>query len=493
MLAAVITTVALPEGRASGQTCPSACDASCLTCCRRWKVRATCPSGAPVSEGAYRSFDEAQRAADERSSCAKGDAACEQRRAVCEGGRTATFSPSCDDDDRIAPPRETESSRVLANATRLLTGASTEVATAEKELSAFGQTRILRDKSIPRFVEAVDKVRAARQRLDVVIVENGRFLAADTSVPNARAHDERASATVQFVASAVSAARAVLDDPSMLDLAAEERERRILAAARLREEDEAKRQKAADDARRAREAAVEVAKQRADEAARQNREAEAQRLATQEAARRKIEEQKAEVAANAAASESQKRALGQQKHGSVVKGLTDVDVQLRAALAAVTATLAIQNLSRDERARGQASERRIRAAQAQSAQLRARADSAVQRPPSDALATLSRTEVELTALLAEATAVRAPVAGSAAAANAKEPPPVPTCTVDVLAPAGAPVLVSIDGAKAVAVPAKVRLSSGRHEFVATAGARTAHQSELVICGRASKVSLPAPQ
>jgi hypothetical protein len=54
-------------------------------------------------------------------------------------------------------------------------------------------------------------------------------------------------------------------------------------------------------------------------------------------------------------------------------------------------------------------------------------------------------------------------------------------------------MIAIDGAKPIASPAKVRLSSGRHAFVVTSGPRTSRQSELVVCGRVPSMALRSPK
>ena len=121
----------------------------------------------------------------------------------------------------------------------------------------------------------------------------------------------------------------------------------------------------------------------------------------------------------------------------------------------------------------------------------------MQRAPADALAAVSRAEVELAVLVAEARSATAsagaPVVATVAPGS-KEPAPVPSCIVDVLAPAGVDgASVALDGAKPVPLPTKVRLSSGRHAFVVSQGTRTSRQSELVVCGRAPSISVNPPK
>jgi hypothetical protein len=472
----------------AGQSCPSTCDLSCQTCCSRWKLRSTCSGGESKDEADFRSFEEAQRAADARNRCAQGDAACEKRRLVCAGGTApATWAPACDAKDRLAAPSATEGSQILDGATASLDASAKSLDEVAESLATLGRTRIVRDRGVPKIAAAADGVRSARERVRVLRAEGQRLRAGGASASDARAYAERASAAAKAATDAAAAAKSVLDDTTLVDTAAEERERRNAAFLREREAEEARR-------KAAREAAQEEAKRRAEEAEQRRKEAEAARVAAQEAAKRKLEEQRASAAATAAASAEEKKHVAAQKHEATSKGLAEVDAQLGAALASVAATLAVANISRDQRARAQATEQRLKALQQRSKDIRARADAGMQRAPADALYAASRAEVDLAALAAEVktqTAAAAPSTGVAAAApSGKDPAPVPSCIVDVVPPAGLTgATVALDGAKPVPLPTKVRVSSGRHALVVTQGARTARQSELVVCGRAQSISV----
>jgi hypothetical protein len=432
------------------------------------------------------------------------------------------FAVFCAGEDRVAPPGDSEARRVLDAAGTSLAAAAKSIDDVEAALTTFARTRILRDRGIPRSAAAVDAVRASKNSVRELRSEQQRLQVRATSAADAKAFSERANVSTKAAADAVAAATAIMTDPTVVDTAAEERERRMAAALRARDEDEAKRKaareaeetrrKAAastaqDDARRRAEAeearrraaaatAQEDAKRRAEELEQRRKDAEIARVAAAEATKRKLEEQQAQQQANAAASGAEKKKITEQKHGVVMKGLGDIDLQLGAALASVAATLAIANAPRDQRARAQANEQRIKALQARAKDVRARSDASLQRAPAEALATVSRAELELAALAVEARSVTA-AAGTAVVpvtGGSKDPTVVPSCVVDVFAPPGVvEATVALDGAKPVPLPTKVRVSSGRHSFVVAQGARTSRQSELVVCGRVQSIAVNAPK
>jgi colicin import membrane protein len=495
------------SGLARAQSCPSSCDLACQTCCSQWKLRATCAGGDSSDDAAvFASFDEAQRAADARKQCAPGDAACEKARTVCSGATApATWAPACDAKDRLAPPSDTDTSNVLRSSGAALKAARESTDRTSAELETFARTRSVRDRAVARAAAGVDGVRASRERLAILLREHER-LTAGASAADARAFTERASAATKTAADAVANAKAIMLDPTVVDAAAEERERRLAAVLRAREQDEASRKAAreADEAKRraareadeanrkaAREAAVAEAQRRTQEADQRRKDAEVARVAAAEAAERKMAEQRAQQSATASASSAEKKALAEQKHGAVVKGLGDVDVQISAALAGVASGLAIANLSGEARARGQRDEQRLKALQERARGIRTRADAALQRPPADGLYAVSRAEVELAALAAEARAsTPAAPASAIATKGSKEPVAVPACVIDIVPPAGlAGATVSLDGGKPVALPTKVRVSSGRHALVVAQGATTSRQSALVVCGRAQSLAV----
>jgi hypothetical protein len=53
--------------------------------------------------------------------------------------------------------------------------------------------------------------------------------------------------------------------------------------------------------------------------------------------------------------------------------------------------------------------------------------------------------------------------------------------------------VSVDGAARVALPSAVRLASGRHRFAVTKGKATEQRSELVVCGRVTRLVFSQPR
>lgn len=463
-------------------------------------------------EGDFRTFDEAQRSADSRNRCAPGDADCEKRRNVCAGGTVAAiWAVACDANDRMAPPVDSEARRLLESSGAAMTTSAKVVDETETMLTTFARTRTIRERGAARAAAAVDALRAARNRLRNLRAEQESLLTRVTSAADARAFSERANVAVKSAADAVAAVTAMTTDPGIVDTTAEDREKRIAAALRAREDEDAKRKaareadeakrKAAREAEEARRATVIAAMQedgrrRAEELESRRKEAEAARVAAAEASQKKLEEQRAQQQANSTASDAEKKRITEQKHGAVAKSLGDVDALLTGALVSVAATLAVANAPRDQRARAQANDQRLRNLQARAKEVRARADAAIQRGPADALAAISRAEVELAMLAAEARgATAAPTAVPAAAStNGREPAPVPSCVVDLLPPAGLDgATVALDGGKGVPLPAKVRLSSGRHAFVVSHGKRTMRQSELVVCGRVASFALNPPK
>lgn len=482
---------------ARAQSCAASCDAACRTCCRAWRVRPTCSAGAaPATDaGEYRSFDGAANAAAALNSCAKGDAECEKRRLVCDGGASATFAPVCDPADRLLGVQETESGRTIARAAQTLLLSVKTLGEAQAQLVSFARTRPVRDKAISSVAAAADRLRMATERAAVLRAENERLSIADTAPADAAAHAQRVADASKEGTLAADASNALVADPAMVDAALEERVRRLATAARTREDAARAREEAETTRREALAAAAQDASRRASDAELRRKKAEEQHLAAQEASRQKLVEQQAEARANAASTAGQRQLLAQQKHAAILKTATVVEGQLAGALSGITATLAISNLSREQRGRAQSSEQRIKSLQERTKDVRARADAVVARPSNDSLAAVSRAELELVAIVAEtkSVAVRANEAPATASTNTKEPPPVPSCVIDVVAAGTESIMVAIDGMKSVAAPTKVRLSSGRHAFVVTSGPRSARQSDLLVCGRTPSITLRSPK
>ena len=90
------------------------------------------------------------------------------------------------------------------------------------------------------------------------------------------------------------------------------------------------------------------------------------------------------------------------------------------------------------------------------------------------------------AAAAPAPVAPAPVAASAPVAGAAGL--VPLCEITFEPGRDRPSL-SIDGGRALTLPAKVTLASGRHQLALRTATRTEQRQELIVCGRVASVKL----
>lgn len=91
-------------------------------------------------------------------------------------------------------------------------------------------------------------------------------------------------------------------------------------------------------------------------------------------------------------------------------------------------------------------------------------------------------------LALEATRQRAEAQNVAVAAGSFAAARLPSCTIEILAPAGLEhAKFALDG-RPLTLPAKVRVASGRHGFALTTPSGTVRTSELVVCGRTQSIA-----
>jgi SWI/SNF-related matrix-associated actin-dependent regulator 1 of chromatin subfamily A len=480
--AALVVPWLLPS-RAAAEACAVQCDTSCTNCCSQWAVRASCPDGTSRADGSFRTFDEAQAAADTLAACDSKDAACQSKRMSCSGGATATYAAWCDAKNKIASPKGSDATRAFDAVLSNLDASIASVDAAYEEIASFARTRLMKPAAAPRLAAATDAVRAARDALRAARFEAGRARATAVTEQDAKTSSDKVAPVLKEGADAVAGAKAVLQDPTIIDAPAEERRRQAAAAA--------------EAAARAREAAAEAARKRKEEEAARAEAAAAARAAAIEAEKRKKEEAEA-LRAAAALSIAEKKVEAERKQKAVTAKLGETQTALAAELAALGALIASPSLRQEDRAKAVESQRKLRALEEQSRALRARADAGAQRPPAEALGALTRAELEAGAL---ATGVTAAIAASrqlresgSAGAAARQALAIPICALDFTPADGAQgVSLSMDGGKPVLLPAKINVSSGRHNLTITSGSKIERRSELLVCKRLQSVPIRAPK
>ena len=217
----------------------------------------------------------------------------------------------------------------------------------------------------------------------------------------------------------------------------------------------------------------------------------------------------------------------QKQAATLTKGLSEDTAHATESAAALTAFLAHDNLTPAAKRDGTALLQRLRRIEARSTSALARAKDA-ERPqvePRTALATLDQVKAETAdldrgtheACLASAALIAAPasvqqgrpaqnVAAPPVAAAPPPPPPpaqvasggggggVPTCEISFEPSEGSKgISLAIDGGRAMPLPAKVSLGSGRHQLSVRRGQAREDRNELFVCGRISVVPIEPPK
>ena len=280
---------------AAADNCATKCETSCGTCCSEWTVRGVCASGRTAEEGTYDSMATAKAAADNANLASRAPSSCASER--------ATWAPFCSPDKRIPASQDTPSTTRAIKVRGRLHAESRTLDTAEQSLSRFATERILTAKAQKDVGAANDAVRALRQELAVTKQQAAIATHHDQADTELATMEERSGQLDTRVNAVSSQVRAILEDPTAIDAAAEakakraaeleaaaaaqaaERERQRAEAARAEQARKDERARAAAEAQERAQKAAELAKADAAERARKSAEAADQARAAADARR----------------------------------------------------------------------------------------------------------------------------------------------------------------------------------------------------------------
>lgn len=290
--------VSFASAPARADNCSATCETSCAVCCSEWTLLAVCDGGRTEEEGSFDSIGAARTAADAATTGRRAPMAC--------GSVRATWSAHCAADKRIHASYDTPATARAIDARGRAHKQLRSLDAAEQSLRRLATDRILTAKGQKDVAAANDAARALRQ--DLVLARQQAAMAIPRDKPDAElaALDER-EGQLDTKASAVTAQiRAVVEDPAVIDVAAEAKAKRIAeqeaaAAAQAAERDrqraeatraeEARKQeraKAIADAQERQRNAADLA--RADAAERARKAAEATEQARSAAEAKRVEE-----------------------------------------------------------------------------------------------------------------------------------------------------------------------------------------------------------
>jgi hypothetical protein len=232
--------------------CDAACDADCATCCQPWSARAVCASGEAVAEtGSYATAHEAAAFA-----ASAGSARPER----CSDGTAPRWQAYCAPENAFASPIEPASVARLVALRASLGLRLRDVREAQSALFAFADEHLLTVPGQGRIGEAAAGLRRARASLVDAMATAAQLRArADVALPDVDALDAKTADVRERADVAVGKARGVVGDASVVDFAAEAKEKKIpeaTVAAQAREAaekariEEAKREVAEADRRR---------------------------------------------------------------------------------------------------------------------------------------------------------------------------------------------------------------------------------------------------
>jgi hypothetical protein len=489
VLGVVLACAVAGPAPARAGTCPEGCDPKCASCCKSWAIRAACENGKGVAlQGAFGAWSAAKQAADAANQrvqkCSGPGPGCRDYN-KCSNDEAAVWAPYCAPDQVVQNPTEAAAAEKELGA--LLASVQAQLAAADDllpKLQAYGGTANLRAAAKTRATALSTKLTDLRGKLQGVREDvqrrSGQLNGSDSK--KLRASHAK---LLQEAADAASSARALMADASNVDTEADARARRQAEA-----EAASKARKEAAD--RAREEAR--AKKDAAEAEERARREEAARTAADDKARAESSR------ANAAARELEE----------ATRMIAESQSAFRTKAAELSGFLARPNLTEAATAAGVRLSRCVqdlsgRLAAASSAADAAKAKAATAQGPG----ALARVKTQARDLgketkqqCADVTALvgAPPPSGSQQPPSAPPPAPspgdpsVPTC--DILldsAPGASGLLVSIDGGARVPLPAKVRLASGKHQFSVSKGKASELRSELILCGRVSRLELTEPK
>jgi hypothetical protein len=312
---------------------------------------------------------------------------------------------------------------------------------------------------------------------------------------------------------AVDAVRVLVHDPNVFDHSAEERARRDAAAAEARskkdaQDAEARSKKDAQDAEARAKKDAQDAEARAKKDA-QDAEARSKKEAAEQA--KAAEQQAREAKAAQAAAEASKAIEGELSQA--LQALESSAKMAGEARSGLSAFLARDDLSPKGKADGAALARKLDGAEARLARtLEGAKEMRTKGAPVAAAAATKRSALGLAQEIGRiyvasksvtsspASLRKAPAAPPPPTAAAPEPPPPPPqvnpgdlCEVAFDPANGETGIAVVFAGRTYALPAKIKLATGRYEFTATkrgAGAET--HNELFVCGRVSRVEIAAP-
>ena len=431
----------------------------------------------------------------------------------------------------------------------------TSVEQVQKQVFAFAAEHTLTPRGQKSMADAASKLRAAKAALSATVATGNRLRTSSSLTEvEVKKLEEASLAPLAGGVEASALGRSLLADASAVDTAAEQREKKTqeaeaaaLAAAEARavkQAEAAKVERARRDAaeaaavasRAAAAAAEATRKEKADIAERERKAEAAARAAGQaataaaqaEAAERARADEKARIAGAAQAqAEARMRASAeqsekvQQQTAPLNKALVDYTTRAGESARALVAFLAHDNVTPAAKRDGDSLLQRLRRIEARSNAALGRVKDA-ERPelePRVSLAKLEQVRSETaelervtretclasTALIASPSSVNHAKPTQDAPAQASQPPPppppavirggaVPSCEISFEPSDGSKgLLLSIDGGRAVPLPAKVQLGSGRHALSVRRGQLHDERTELFVCGRISVVPIEPPK
>jgi hypothetical protein len=368
-VALVLCTTAAPRS-ARSDVCDPGCDVDCSTCCKKWTIRAACPGREALETGSYPTPREAAAGALSASPAATDR---------CEDGTAPRWQPYCAPENAVASPVDPPAMTKLVAVRASLGQRLHDVRDAQGALFDFAEKRFATTAGQQRLGEAAAAFRQVRAAVVDAMATSQQLVAraemtqADVDALDASTSDVRQRADV-----AVAKARALMGDPTIIDFAAEARQKKIseaLAAIQARqaaekargedarrqvEEAEERRRAALEETERERQAAVAQGEQRRQEAQqRAKEEEERKRMAVAAEAQRKIAAAAAEQGRKADAARTAEL-QHQQEAASLYQGLHDSTIgQARADLALCSDTIA--NLTMMDMQAGMSPEMKTRA------------------------------------------------------------------------------------------------------------------------------------
>jgi len=442
VLGAAGSLLAARHARADN-SCSVQCDASCQTCCAHWEIHASCGSDARADGdfGTYLdALDAAAHANANAAQCTGGDASCAHAKLACVSAANgiASWSPSCrgaalKPDAAIATRKDYDDGRANVSSAR------DRLTTASGSLVAFTQAHVLTKLGETTVATTAELLRAAGRRLDAIANEGdilqGRGEGPSAALTTWKTHVDEGTTQSKEASAAVDA---LMQNPAMVNAAADEKNRLAREALAARKAKLAELQKNAETMMQ------QVATSRQD-------------LATFLAA--------------------PSRAPTLQKRGATLGS----------------------DLDREDGAWGKLGDQERAASEAEAVSPERvsgfeRQDKTLSKQTLATAAQVKAMDGSSSTAPAVSDAKPATLPKPAAVIPVGVAPSIPTCTITVVPAAGSSKLtVMIDDGKPLALPADVKLAGGRHTVVVKSGSVTKKSSELVICNRTKTLSVEGPR